>query len=268
MGDERRSGRFGGRREHRGPAPVEAPDPAAASTPDAVERPGYRRFAIDPGAGPQMILAIAGAIGGEMQSDRIRFVNLPELAGDSIPDITLAVNWPGMSRPSGVEVLEVGADRLMVVTRVAPPSGSTRLSPGDLRGLDLIVGPTGPHDDRILAKILGQPAYRPQVRHHFDDTVGAVAMLESADAFMVMPQRCTGGLPRDLTVLPLGPTPLYVTVQLLVDAAIAADEEALSLIVRIHSAAEGAAQPGHGIVATVDLRPGRGAEVPGGQVSR
>lgn len=181
-----------------------------------------------------MITALTEVLARELERDQVRLLPV-----DGDIDVALVVLWPGEDDPAdGVETLEVGHDQLVVVSRVPFPESLVRIAPERLKTLDLVVGPTGPRDDRILVKLLSRPAFLPEIKHRFADTEAAFGFLLGADAFLLMPERAAVGLPPGLFVRPMGPEPLRLRIVIVADPRIGDDEEAFQMLVRLHAAAE------------------------------
>lgn len=229
-----------GRREDVPPADPTPPDDAAAPLPDpgavdtapAVPELRHLRLGLDPGVGPGVVAKVTTALRSHLEADRIRVVSVHAEA-----ELRLRLRWPAEPDPDGVEIVEVGHDRILVATS-SNLGDATRVPAERLVELDLVVGPTGPHDERALLKLLSRPAHRPEIHHRFDDTAAAFAFLRSEpEAFMVLPQRCAVGL-EGLRTGALGAEPIYAAVRLEVDAALADDEDVFPLVLAIHGAAE------------------------------
>jgi len=144
-------------------------------------------------------------------------------------DLCLAALWPGEDPPEDVEVLPIGGDRLVVVSRVPLPEAA-RVSPDTLRHLPLVVGPAGPVTERVLVKLLSRPAFPARIHQRVPDTALAGALLETVDSYTVVPERYAALLPARLQVRLLGPEVFRTTSLLLVDPEIATDEEVLVVV--------------------------------------
>jgi len=195
------------------------------------------RLAVDSGVGPDVVAAATLALREDLEAGRVRIVTVAEPA-----EIRLRLRWPGEPFADGYEVVEVGQDRVVVVT-AADLGDTTRIPVERLGELDLVTGSTGPHDERVLLKLLSRPAHRPEVRHRLSDSTTAFAFLRSNPlAFMVAPRRCASHV-EGLRVTPLGREPIHAQIEIVVDSTLADDDRVFPMVVALHAAVERAVTP-------------------------